>query len=50
MTYCFRKNGAKTLKHNKKQKLYRDKRIRNYNNHYYETRREMLKSIKRKIQ
>ena len=41
------------IKHNNKQKLYRiniAERVRYYNKHYYETKREKLKSIKRKIQ
>ena len=41
------------IKHNNKQKLYRinnAEHVRNYNKHYYETKREKLKSIKRKIQ
>jgi len=41
------------IKHNKYQKLYRlnnAEHVKNYNKHYYETKREKLKSIKRKIQ
>ena len=41
------------IKHNNKQKLYRinnAEHVRNYNKHYYEIKREKLKSIKRKIQ
>ena len=41
------------IKHNNKQKLYRISNaeyVRNYNKHYYENKREKLKSIKRKIQ
>ena len=41
------------IKHNNKQNLYRISNaeyVRNYNKHYYENKREKLKSIKRKIQ
>ena len=41
------------IKHNKTQKQYRvsnAERIRKYNKEYYETKREKLKSLKRKIQ
>ena len=41
------------IKHNNNQKIYRinnAEHVRNYNKHYYENKREKLKSIKRKIQ
>ena len=49
----FEKYKQQRIKHNNKQKLYRinnAERVRNYNKHYYEAKREKLKSIKRKIQ
>ena len=53
MNYFFKKYEQQRIKHNNKQKLYRiniAERVRYYNKHYYETKREKLKSIKRKIQ
>ena len=47
------KDEQQRIKHNNKQKLYRinnAEHVRNYNKHYYETKREKLKSIKHKIQ
>ena len=51
--FFFEKMEQQRIQHQKNQKLYRvnnAERIRNYNEHYYETKREKLKSIKRKTQ